>query len=144
MWEQDLAPPGIPGCQLFTETADYSTSAPIDTLPRQRAKGKEEQKEASQLQGIWGFCCRGRKKTPKPEKGLGRKGWRGHSRISPHSRHCCKVGQSETSTAPGRAQGHGVGAGSVRGDPPPLGTGGFTPSSADQDIRSKTLPAPAS
>lgn len=56
MQEQDLAPPGTPGCQLFTETADYSTSAPIDTLPRQKAKGKEEQKEVSQLWRIWGFC----------------------------------------------------------------------------------------
>lgn len=65
-------PPGTPGCQLFTERADYRESAPIDnTAAAESGESKQwekkEQKETSHSGRIWGFCCvwRGKKKWKK-------------------------------------------------------------------------------
>lgn len=139
---QDLAPPGTLGCQLFTEPEDYSTSAPINTLPWQKAKEKEEQKEVSHLQGIWDFCCVWREEG---KKSL-RKGWEGRAggdrAAGTPLGHCCRVGPSETLGVPGRAWGgDGMGTGWVRGAPSPPGTEGLILSSPDQGICSKSLPA---
>lgn len=65
-------PPGAPGCQLFTERADYRESAPIDNSAaaesgESKQWEKKEQKETSHSGRIWGFCCvwRGKKNGKK-------------------------------------------------------------------------------
>lgn len=92
-------PPGAPGCQLFTERADYRESAPIDNSAaaesgESKQWEKKEQKETSHSGRIWGFCCvwRGKKngkKKNKTEKGLHSKAQRAGTGCTAGSCRCC-------------------------------------------------------